>query len=63
MATVSVSYLLDFTPIRRTVYRVWHNGLIVGEYEDRGGAEALKDFINENPDIEIIYEPKQSSDK
>lgn len=64
MATVSVSYRWTIQPPNpKTIYRVWHQGLIVGEYEIREYAENLKKFINENPGIEIVYEPKQSTDK
>lgn len=60
MATVSVSYRWTITPPNpKKVYRVWHNGLIVGEYENREGAEFLKQMINDNPDIDIIYQLKE----
>jgi hypothetical protein len=66
MASISISYLFDYTPDAKKIYRVWHDGLIVGQFENRQEAELLKNYYNEienqnDSDQGNQREPKQSS--
>ena len=47
MASISISYLFDYTPDAKKIYRVWHDGLIVGAFPNREEAELLKNYYNE----------------
>jgi hypothetical protein len=66
MASISISYLFDYTPDAKKIYRVWHDGLIVGAFSNREEAELLKNYYNEiknqtYSDQGNQREPKQSS--
>jgi hypothetical protein len=66
MASISISYLFDYTPDAKKIYRVWHDGLIVGQFENRQEAELLKNYYNEIKNQTYFdqgnqREPKQSS--
>jgi len=60
MASISISYLFDYTPGAKKIYRVWHDGLIVGAFPNREEAELLKNYYNEITSIETENQPKQS---
>jgi hypothetical protein len=47
MASISISYLYDLNPDPKKYFRVWHDGLIVGQFENRQEAELLKNYYNE----------------
>lgn len=66
MASISISYLFDYTPDAKKIYRVWHDGLIVGAFPNREEAELLKNYYNEienqnDSDQGNQRKPKQSS--
>lgn len=66
MASISISYLYDLNPDPKKYFRVWHDGLIVGQFENRQEAELLKNYYNEiknqnDSDQGNQREPKQSS--
>jgi hypothetical protein len=66
MASISISYLYDLNPDPKKYFRVWHDGLIVGQFENREEAELLKNYYNEiknqtYSDQGNQREPKQSS--
>lgn len=66
MALISISYLYDLNPDPKKYFRVWHDGLIVGQFENRQEAELLKNYYNEienqnDSDQGNQREPKQSS--
>jgi hypothetical protein len=60
MASISISYLFDFNPDPKKYFRVWHDGLIVGQFEKREEAELLKNYYNEISSIETENQPQQS---
>ena len=60
MASISISYLYDLNPDPKKYFRVWHDGLIVGQFENREEAEFLKNYYNEITSIETENQPKQS---
>jgi hypothetical protein len=66
MASISISYLYDLNPDPKKYFRVWHDGLIVGQFENRQEAELLKNYYNENKNENDSNQgnqrkPKQSS--
>jgi hypothetical protein len=66
MASISISYLYDLNPDPKKYFRVWHDGLIVGQFENRQEAELLKNYYNEIKNQTYFdqgnqREPKQSS--
>lgn len=62
MASISISYLFDYNPDPKKIYRVWHDGLIVGAFPNREEAELLKNYYNEISSIETENQPQQSKD-
>ena len=66
MASISISYLYDLNPDPKKYFRVWHDGLIVGQFENRQEAELLKNYYNGIKNQTYFdqgnqREPKQSS--